>query len=847
MTRRPGTGARPPYFSWLTPATLLVPLSMLLLVGWVQYGQAMREAEADLRRSAAVLHQHAQKVFETQGLLLDKLAAEVQRRLAGGQDWGDIAAAEELHRQMAAMAADYEQVTGLGVIDPQGFARLSSYLYPLPPVDVTGREYWHSPFMGAGLIVSAPFVSRTLGETLFLLAHRLESPTGEFQGLVASTAQPVYFQQVWRGLIHHEGSAVALLRRDGTVLAHWPHDPGPSGGPTPPLPGQPLPAGGTGVVRDLTGPDGARHVVARQALDGFPVLVQVSRTRNAILDDWAGSMAGYAAIAVAGGLLLLALALRAHAMAGRERQALLDLRAAVQRRADSERALRASEARYRGYFDNTAELLAIYVAGPDGYHLEEANPTLSRGLGIERSALVGANLDVLLPEPGSRRKIEDRLEECRQAGRPLQFTDTVTVPTGTRTYETTLVPLPEPDGQILRLLASARDVTEQREQDQRLVQAQKMETVGLLTGGVAHDFNNLLTAITNNLELVRTRPGDDANDSRVGSAIRAARAGADLVRRLMSFARQQPLEPRAVDLARVVQDAMPLLQRAVGERISFASDLPAGIPPVLVDPVQVENALLNLAVNARDAMPDGGRIGIRLRSDPPSGNTPGMVTLAVADTGHGMTPEVAARIFEPFFTTKGPGRGTGLGLSTVYGFVRQSGGQMRVETAPGRGAVFHMTFPATDLPAPAPAPADTPAHPCRPARVGRTVLLVEDEALVRQSTLDLLRDMGFHTLEAPTAEAALALLEQGAAVDLLVTDIGLPGMDGRTMAQRAVAMRPGLPVVLTTGYDRSGGDPEAVARGPWLHLEKPYTPQRLVAVLDRALADPGRREERSRA
>jgi PAS domain S-box-containing protein len=389
-----------------------------------------------------------------------------------------------------------------------------------------------------------------------------------------------------------------------------------------------------------------------------------------------------------------------------------------------------------------------------------------------------------------------------------------------------------------------RDLTLRVKMEQDLRQAQKMEAIGQLTGGVAHDFNNLLTVISGNLEMLENRLATADDRELLEQAREACQLGAQLANRLFAFGRRQSLQPKLVDLAGLVGGMVELLRRSLGATIAIETQLAPGLPMVSVDPGQVENALLNLAVNARDAMPKGGKLLIstalvrlgpaEVASHPEQ--APGTyVTLAVTDTGSGMTPEVRQRAFEPFFTTKGPGAGSGLGLSMVYGFVKQSGGHVQLYSEPGLGTTVRLYLPVRDEALAA--PASVPAAASDAAARGETVLLVEDDARVRQVSHRRLLELGYAVLQAENGPTALKVLDDGAAIDLLFTDIVMPGgMTGVDLAHEARRRRPGLKILFTSGYADPGmlqGGLLATDAG-W--LGKPYTMRELQAKL-RGLLD----------
>jgi signal transduction histidine kinase len=347
--------------------------------------------------------------------------------------------------------------------------------------------------------------------------------------------------------------------------------------------------------------------------------------------------------------------------------------------------------------------------------------------------------------------------------------------------------------------------------EEALRQSQKMEAIGQLTGGIAHDFNNLLQVIVGNLEVLSLKLGKDSDERRfIAAARRGAARGAALTQRLLAFARRQPLDPKPIDVNRLVVDMSELLHSTLGESIDVEAVLANGLWPVMADANQLESALLNLCVNARDAMPDGGRLTIETANaaldEAYAGEhdvIPGAyVRVAVGDAGMGMTKDVAEHAFEPFFTTKDVGKGSGLGLSQVYGFIKQSGGHVRIDSTPGNGTVVNLYLPRlvaapAEMKAPPPAPA-----PRRDAR-GSTVLAVEDDDDVRAYTAATLRDCGYNVVEAASAKEALTILASRDDVDLLFTDVGLAGgMNGRQLADEATRRNPRLPVLFTSGYAR---------------------------------------------
>jgi PAS domain S-box-containing protein len=400
-------------------------------------------------------------------------------------------------------------------------------------------------------------------------------------------------------------------------------------------------------------------------------------------------------------------------------------------------------------------------------------------------------------------------------------------------------PVTDAAGKVVGIAGTLRDVTERRLIDQQLAQAQKMEAIGNLTGGMAHDFNNLLGVVIGNLDLLRERHGSDpALDELAREALDAATRGADLTRGLLAFARRQPLQPRRIDVNEVVSGITKLLRRTLGERVEVILALGPGIWPVMVDSAQLEATLANLATNARDAMPKGGRLTIATKNQQLDADyaalhpdvAPGdYAAVEVSDTGTGIAPDILGRVFEPFFTTKDRGQGSGLGLAMVFGYVKQSGGHINVYSEVGVGTTFRLYLPRARGAAEqrAAAPAERP----RPGR-GETVLVVEDNAALRRIAARQLIQLGYIVVEAENARAAVALLETTPRIHVLFTDVVMPGeMDGIELARLALSRWPALRIILTSGFPGTSlnGDSD-VARNSRL-LSKPYRKEELARVL----------------
>jgi PAS domain S-box-containing protein len=505
-------------------------------------------------------------------------------------------------------------------------------------------------------------------------------------------------------------------------------------------------------------------------------------------------------------------------------------------RRESEEALRRSEERFRLLVESVTDY-AIYMLDPDG-------TVTSWNAGAQR--FKGYRADEIVGEHFSR----FYTDEDRAAGIPATALKTAAAEgrfeaegwrvrkDGTRFWANVVIdPIRNPDGKLLGFAKVTRDLTERRAAQQALdrsqeafFQSQKMDAIGKLTGGVAHDFNNLLAVIIGSLDLARRRMADGADIGRfLDNAMSAAERGATLTQRMLAFARRQELKPETVDVGELVRGMAELLHRTIGAGISIETQFPLLLRCVHADPSQLELALMNLVVNARDAMPSGGRITIEGREERVRHGRdlkPGhYVRLSVADRGEGMDQATLAHAMEPFFTTKGVGKGTGLGLSMVHGFAEQCGGRLILKSRPGKGTKAELLLPI------APAPAGEKIAEAAASSYGGmeplVVLAVDDDALVLINTAAMLEDMGHRVLQATSGRQALAMLDKGK-VDLVVTDYAMPEMTG---AQLAAAVPAGLPVLIVSGYAEIPAD--ADAGGP--RLTKPFREEQLARAVRAAM------------
>jgi len=518
---------------------------------------------------------------------------------------------------------------------------------------------------------------------------------------------------------------------------------------------------------------------------------------------------------------------------------------------DTERALRDSEASFREIFTNVSAPIAVIDDRLKVHECNHAfeqltqdnhNPEALQQCFAEDQQTVIAELrqhllagqrwrgTLAMHVGGMPRDTEWQLSPYRAPGLCLVFVEDVTE--HRHRERSHLARLEDVNTQL------ARETAQREQTEAQLLQLQKMDALGSLTGGIAHDFNNLLTGIITSLELIRKRVAESRIEkvpAYADAALSSAMSAASLTHRLLAFARQQPLDTRPVDINERVRSLEELINRTIGERIVLKLELSREPTIALVDPIQLESAVLNLVINARDALAKGGHIWVNTAAsfslgDPNLQDGP-YVAVTVRDDGCGIAPELLEKVFDPFFTTKPLGQGTGLGLSTIYGFARQSGGHVAIHSVPGRGTEVILMLPASNQ-----------QESCEQRRpqvdqqgAGEHVLVVEDMASVRLSVAEVLADAGYRCTLAETIEQALDHLREEAGIQLLLTDVGLPGISGRELADMARAYRPGLPVLFMTGYAETALDRQAFLGSGMDMLIKPFQISELLAKVRRAL------------
>ena len=532
----------------------------------------------------------------------------------------------------------------------------------------------------------------------------------------------------------------------------------------------------------------------------------------------------------------------------RVRERVADVQREMTGRLLTQKALEESERRYRSIVETTNEWIwSMDAAGISEYN----NPAVQRILGWTPDELRGRNLNTLLVEEDRAAAAHVLREGLESATGWTGLLQRFRHKDGTcRWLESNGVPVLDEQGRVTGFQGSDRDITDARLMEEQLRQSQKMDAVGRLAGGIAHDFNNLLAVIIGYSEMLRRRDPTGPQSGKIGEIETAAQRAAALTRQLLAFSRKQVLAPKVLDVGVILKDVGQMLRRLLEENVRLTVSVEAGLECIQADPVQIEQVVMNLAVNARDAMPAGGELTLSARNVTVDATNPApragiphgsYVALAVKDVGCGMSEEVLSHMFEPFFTTKESGRGTGLGLATVYGIVKQTGGHIAVDSVRDGGSTFTVFLPAVAELAVEPVPAPPTVLP----RGDATILLVEDEPSLRALTVEVLEEGGYRVLEAEDGTAALEVARAHPGdIDLVISDVIMPRMGGPALAKRLAVDRPGAKVLFVSGYTADTMARQGVLDEGVLLLLKPFTPEALlVKVADVLLGRAGRRLE----
>jgi PAS domain S-box-containing protein len=826
---------------------------LAVLVGaglWSRHQEVLKSGQSGAENLALILSDHLARTIGSIDTTLIQLALHSAR--VGGPD-----APAELWDPI--LDATFRQLPGVGSLSVTNAAGVITHSTLRQLVGQPRGDFFLFRKLSAdpesAIAADAPLRGAASGQVLMPLGRRLVSPDGQFQGIVVGTFVAERLRDFYRSVDVGDGGIIFVLHPNGLVIVREPADPGDQTAQSREILREQRDGADAGYRRRSFAPGGASFLIAHRRIARPELVVAVALAERAVLAAWWRDVFISSGIVGAFGMVLLFAGLRmTHEIRARsEADTLLltqaqTLTATVAQRDEANAALRLSQARFQAVLDHAPLTVAVrdlagrYVLVNRAFEHQFAT-TAAQALGKTPHELFAKELaDFHLGADG----------ELMATGTPVQREETIPGSPGPRTMLSVTFALRNAADAVELIGTVAADVTDRRHAELRLAHGQKMEAIGQLTGGVAHDFNNLLTAIVLNADLMADALVAEPRLRPLAEMTRdAAERGAELTRRLLAFSRQQLLEPQPTDANQLIDGMEQLMRRTLGAHITIRLDLAADLWPAMVDRGQLETAVLNLAVNARDAMPGGGRLTIETANaaldatyaDMVGEVQPGdYVMVAVGDTGTGMPPGVAERAFEPFFTTKEIGKGTGLGLSMVYGFVKQSGGHVKIYSEVGIGTVVRLYIPRSSVGKEAGDP--TAAEPEALPGGSESVLFVEDEPLVRASTQAQLMSLGYRVVAAVNATDALDHVHAGLIPDLLFTDIVMPGgMNGLALAEQLQRELPGLKVLYTSGYTHgvvSADDGEPIPAGHL--LGKPFRRRDLAAkireVLDAAHAMP---------
>jgi signal transduction histidine kinase/CheY-like chemotaxis protein len=825
----------------LRRASVLCIAVLFVLFGWFafdtlnDYHETVANAEEKTLLTARALAQHAESVFENVTASLDAMDRGVIYDLKSSDPEKVL-----LHAAIRQALAISNFIDDIFVFDPSGRFVASNKENPalLQEVAQGGLATPGLARVEQSVEYLNVVIDRSTARRLLLARRTIIDGDGHVAGVVVAAISLRVFERIYNALILGRDGAIALCRSDGLLLVRAPYQEGlVNKALTGPLFAIHLPKASSGTFWGALQTDGNVRVVGYAMVRGFPLVVAVGLPASEVMEAWRHSFTGDVItflLAVSVLALLLALVYRLF----RQGEKALEI------------------ARERG--DQFARLVTnvpgvVYTRrlGADGtITWPYLSPRLREVFGIGPAAEIDLSKLVFdRIHRDDRRGFIDSLKISADTLARWQHEFRIVLPGGdVRWVRSQAQPYRTPKGDTA-WDGIVFDITEHKRRDEQLRQAQKMETVGQLTGGMAHDFNNLLTVILGNVELLtEALAGDPRLKALAEMTGEAAQRGADLTANLLAFSRKQPLAPRITDINRLVARVDELLRGTLGEHISIVLALAGDLSHATVDPAQLEAAILNLAVNARDAMPEGGKLTIATANAELNGDdawrekgalSGPYVMVSVSDTGTGMTPEVQAKAFDPFFTTKDVGQGTGLGLSMVYGFVKQSHGHIQLHSEVGRGTTLKLYLPcSTDVDS----PDITASAPAEGAGGSETVLIVEDDEMVRAHAQGQIEGLGYRVMSARNGAEALKILRQGQHVDVLFTDMVMPGgMTGRKLAEQARRLRAGLKVLYTSGYaDETILHQCKLEPGVDL-LGKPYRLRDLAAKLRAVLDGPARR------
>jgi PAS domain S-box-containing protein len=782
VQRKPRT-----YFRTLLLAAVLGPATLFAAMAWWSWDQEKRDIAATNSQKAELLKEDVRRLLQSDAIILGHVAEHIE-----GSSWPETLA----HR--AALSAEFSElirgvaeINSVFIADSLGNVQISSLASPIPtssaalPSDtnVAAQTYFRAARGGQVLIVDGPFINHVTSQPIFNVVKRLSDRDGSFSGIAALSISPDRLTRPWQNVVS-SGDSISLVREDGTVLARYPAPMGASDRPAQLSQAAMQIMRSAGAVQMDGQPspiDGVVRMLGYRKIPGYPLYVVSAVDRGNILREWLPTVLAFGLIALTAAVTLILATVAVIRHARREEGAL--------RRAE------ASEANYRYLYARTP--VPMHACDRDGILIAVSDRWLAL-TGYERDEVIGRHIASLSPASSVGEEWRCAIDGDATRDGERQF-----VHKSGETLDVVVSAQADRDAQgaVQRVLAFVTDVTAQRRAEAALRQAQRLEVVGQLTGGVAHDFNNLLMVIAGNTEMLRSDDCKERPVRALDAIDRATQRGARLTRQLLAFSRQQALSPSVIDLSEWLQRLRAMFIGSFHGDTAVAVDVPTTTWLIEVDAGELELALLNIAVNARDAMPSGGRFlvsakNVTLTDLPAAGLIGDFVMLTLEDTGEGISPENVTKIFEPFFTTKPIGQGTGLGLSQVFGFTKQSGGTTTVESMLGQGTSVILYLPRSRSQA-----ANVNDSTAQATASGsETILVVEDDLEVAQVAQAMLSQLGYQTLLATDAHKALVMLSDASAIDLVFSDIMMPnGMSGVELAQIVRQRYPRLGVLLTTG------------------------------------------------
>ncbi|MDO8535079.1 MAG: ATP-binding protein [Xanthobacteraceae bacterium] len=795
------------------------------------YQRAIEDAESQTSNYARAFATHASRTVGEVFRVIDGLARRLNDPAIVNQQ-----NEQALHLRMKEYLAGVPQITSVVLIDMNGMSITSSTVSGYK-IDYSDRLYFHRHQADPSLEINIddPVIGRLSNKPIVVVSRRLSSPTGEFIGVISTGLSQKYFTDFYASVSLGAGGLIALTKNDGGIVAQIPASNELVDKTIATRDGMRTSARDRVDIFRMQSPDGVERIVSVAAVENYPLKVQVAMSLPHVLAPWYARLFWFVA---ATGFALVGLFAFAIVLFKQQKR-LAETEASKQHNTEILNKTILGMADGMIVADKDRKVLVCNPAAEKLFGLRNGD-TLSLKRGVIYELLHADDSTPFRPDqiPIERAIRGESVDDVDQIVRRKDIEMV-------RRLKVNARPIIDDHGQVRGGVSIYHDVTDVIETERQLLHAQKMDAVGQLTGGVAHDFNNILTIILGNLDILADALASDARLLRILHMIdQAAERGAELTQRLLAFARKQPLQPCKVVLNELVGKTEQLLRHVLGEHIEIVTALEPDLWPAMVDRSQIETALINLALNARDAMPDGGKLTIEtakvvldeqyaashseVRAGP-------YAMIAITDTGTGIPEAIRQKVFEPFFTTKQTGKGTGLGLSMVYGFVKQSGGHIKIYSEVGHGTSVKIYLPRADA-------AEIfleEAAALVPELAGiETVLVVEDDPLVRDNACGHLASLGYKIIQAADANAGLGVLRDRDDIDLLFTDVILPGgMSGRELAEAACKLKPSLKVLFTSGYTENAIIHQGRLDRGVLLLAKPYRRAELGRMVRLALAN----------